>query len=296
MPPKVSVIFVNYNSTGLLDGALRSLAAAEPGSAFEAIVVDNASADPVRLAATCRRHGARLVRLSRNVGIGAAVNRGMRHARGRYVAAANPDLLFEAGAVSRLVQVLQTTPDAGVVAPQFRYADGTIQPSARLLPRLRYVLSGRRSPLARVFPRALGRPAFLYSGIERSAGPVAVEAVIGAFMMFRREALEQAGRFDERYFMYAEDMDVCRRLDRAGWHAYVVPAARVTHLVGGVRKAHRALSEFHRLRSHRLYFLDGVTAARAAVLEFAFACYLALQCAAGLLGLSEFEYSWSGSR
>lgn len=296
LPPKVSVVFVNYNSTALLERALGSLRQAEPGFPMETIVVDNASRDPAELAAACRRHGARLLRLSRNLGIGAAVNRAARHARGPYLAAANPDIEFEPGALSILARFLDERHDAGVAAPQFRYADGTVQPAARRLPSLRYVFAGRRSPLARLFPAPGRRAEFLYAGIERSVQPVAVEAVIGAFMLFRRAAFEQAGRFDEGYFMYAEDVDICRRLSLAGWRAYVVPAARVTHLVGQVRKSYRAFSEFHRLRSHRRFFLAQACGAQAAALDFLFHCYLAVQCAAGLLGLSEYEYSWARAR
>ncbi|MFO7651068.1 MAG: glycosyltransferase family 2 protein [bacterium] len=296
MRPKVSVVFVNYNSTALLESALCSLVAAEPDLPIETIVVDNASSDLAELAAVCRQYGARLLRLSRNLGIGAAVNRAARYVRSTYLAAANPDLEFEPGALSVLVRFMDERRDAGVAAPQFRYADGAIQPSARRLPRLRYVLAGRRSPLARLLPVRLRRAEFLYAGIERSVQPVAVEAVIGAFMLFRRDAFEQAGRFDEGYFMYAEDVDICRRLGMAGWRAYVVPAARVTHLVGQVRKSYRAFSEFHRLRSHRRYFLAQARGPRAAALDFLFGCYLALQSAAGLLGLSEYEYSWARAR
>jgi len=292
MPPDLTVLFITYNSTDQLATALISLGRSEPQGGIEVLVVDNASRDRDELADVCRAHRARLLALRRNVGIGAAANRGFRYARGRYVAVANPDLIFTDGAVSSLVRFMDERPEAGVVAPQFVYADGVAQPSARRFPRLRYVFAGRRSPLARIVPRLVPTAEFLYAGIERSAGPVEVEAVVGAFMVFRREAFVQAGAFDERYFMYAEDTDICRRIRRA-WKVFLLPTARITHLVGQTRRRFVGSAEFHRLRSHRRFFLDGTQGLQAGLIGLLFACYLALQQAAHLVGITEFEYSWA---
>ena len=100
MPPDLTIVFISYNSARLLGRALASLRAAEPRLQVETLVVDNASRDRVRLADVCRRHGARLLLLGRNAGYGAAFNRGYRHARGRYVAVANPDLVFSTPAMT----------------------------------------------------------------------------------------------------------------------------------------------------------------------------------------------------
>jgi hypothetical protein len=292
MPPDLTVLFITYNSADQMATALASLRRAEPGDGVEVIVVDNASRDRNELAAVCRAYGARLLVLSRNVGIGAAANRGFRHARGRYVAVANPDLVFSSGAVSSLVRFMDEHPDAGVVAPQFVYADGTFQPSARRLPRLRYILAGRRSPLARIAPGLVPSAEFLYAGIERGSAPVEVESVVGAFMVFRREAFEQAGAYDEAYFMYAEDTDICRRI-RRNWKVFLWPGVRITHLVGQTRRRFISSSEFHRLRSHRRFFLADAGGLRSGAISVLFSFYLALQQATRLVGISEFEYSWA---
>ncbi|MBM3331240.1 glycosyltransferase family 2 protein [candidate division WOR-3 bacterium] len=295
MPPDLTVIFISYNSARLLERALSTLRDAEPLLRFEVLVVDNGSLDRERLFLVCRENGARLLALNRNMGIGAAANRGLRYARGRYVAVGNPDLVFTEGAVSALVRFMDMQRDAGVVSPQFVYADGCIQPSARRLPRMRYIFAGRRSPLARISSHLAPSAEFLYSGADMSASPVAVEAVIGAFMVFRREALEQAGAFDERYFMYAEDMDICRRIGR-DWRVFLLPTSRIVHLVGQTRRQFVKLSEFHRLRSHRLFFRDGALGLRAIALDVLFSYYLACQQAARLVGVNEFEYSWAQHR
>jgi len=292
MPPDLTVLFITYNSADQLATALASLGRSEPGDRVEVLAVDNASRDRSQLIDVCRAHRARLLVLNRNVGIGAAANRGFRHARGRYVAVANPDLIFTDGAVSSLVRFMDEQADAGAVAPQFVYADGRIQPSARRFPRLRYVFAGRRSPFARIAPRLVPSAEFLYAGIERSPRPVVVEAVIGALMVFRREAFEQAGAFDERYFMYAEDTDICRRIGKA-WRVFLLPTVRVVHLVGQTRRRFVGSTEFHRLRSHRRFLMDGAQGLQAGLIGLLFACYLALQQAARLVGITEFEYSWA---
>jgi hypothetical protein len=291
MPPDLTVLFITYNSADQLATALTSLGRSERGGRIEVLAVDNASRDRDRLADVCRAHGARLLALRRNIGIGAAANRGFRYARGRYVAVANPDLVFTDGAVTSLIQFMDEQADAGVVAPQLVYADGKVQPSARRLPRMRYVFAGRRSPLRRISPRLVPSAEFLYAGIESSSRPVEVEAVIGAFMIFRREAFEQAGAFDERYFMYAEDTDICRRIGRA-WKVFLLPTARIVHLVGQTRRRFLGMTEFQRLRSHRLFFVDGVHGSRAVLITLLFVFYLACQQAARLVGVAEFEYSW----
>jgi GT2 family glycosyltransferase len=297
MPPDLTIVFINYNSARLLDRALSSLRDAEPRLQIETLVVDNASRDRVELAAICRRHGARLLQLGRNAGYGTAFNRGYRHARGRYVAVANPDLVFSTPAMTGLVRFLDEHPEAGAVSPQLHYADGTPQPSARRLPRLRYVLAGRRSPLARILPRYAPARDFQYSDAHLAAEPVSVEAVIGTFVVFRRAALDHVAGFDEGFFMYAEDMDICRRLRQSGWKVYLDPRVTVEHFYGGVRRRFQRFGDYQRLKALMRYFCLGRGGPARLVLRVAFAAYLFLSEAGWLVGVSEFEYSWhTGTR
>jgi GT2 family glycosyltransferase len=297
MPPDLTIVFINYNSARLLERALSTLREAEPRLRIETIVVDNDSRDRAELVEVCRRRGARLVLLGCNVGYGAAFNRGYRHASGRYVAVANPDLVFSTPAATGLVAFLDEHPEAGAVSPQFRYPDGKPQPSARRLPRLRYVLAGRRSPFARIFPRYAPARDFLYADAHLAAGPVPVEAVIGTLVAFRRPALDQVSGFDERFFMYAEDMDICRRLGQAGWGVYLDPRVTVEHFYGGVRRRFQQFGDYQRLKALMHYFCLGRDWPARLVLRVAFAAYLFLSEAGWLVGLREFEYSWqSGSR
>ncbi|MEO0086275.1 MAG: glycosyltransferase family 2 protein [candidate division WOR-3 bacterium] len=292
--PTLTVVFINFNSTRFLDQALASLAAAEPEAAIEKVVVDNASKDREEVKAVCTRHGCRLLALARNVGYGAAANRGFRVARGRYVAVANPDVEFSAGSMSALVRLMEATPGCGAVSPQLVYPDGTPQPSARRFPRLRFALAGRRSVTARLFPGLSRVQEFQYQGIEQAQAPVPVEAVIGTCVLFRREALAAVSGFDERYFMFAEDVDICRRLGQAGWQVLLEPRVKVRHFYGGVRQRFRRLTGFHRLRALRQFFEEDQPASLRALLTFGFVAYLCVTEAAGLVGLGEFEYSWRG--
>lgn len=292
MACELTIVFVSHNSARLLSRALSSLRRAEPQLGLETLVVDNASDDRQELVTVCREHNARLLRLSRNIGYGAAFNRGLRHACGRYVVVANPDLVFDSPAVTGLVRFLDANPSVGAVSPQLVYADGVPQPTARRLPRLRYVLAGRRSPLLRLFPRYAPARDFLYVNAYQSATWLSVEALIGAFVMFRREALDMVHGFDEGFFMYAEDLDICRRLREAGWDVVLHPRLRVTHHYGAVRRQRPEFSDFQRLKALCRYFsLDSGLFGRL-FLGVAFAWYLFLSAAGWLVNLREYEYSW----
>jgi GT2 family glycosyltransferase len=297
MPPDLTIVFINYNSARLLDRALSTLRDADPQLRVETLVVDNGSRDRAELVEVCRRQVARLILLGRNAGYGAAFNRGYRHASGRYVAVANPDIVFSTPAMTGLVAFMDEHPGAGAVSPQLRYPDGTPQPSARRLPRMRYILAGRRSPLARILPRYAPARDFLYADAHLATEPVSVEAVIGTLVTFRRTALDQVSGFDEGFFMYAEDMDICRRLGQSGWGVFLDPRQTVEHFYGGVRRRFQQFGDYQRLRALMRYFVLSRGWLARLALRVAFAGYLFLSEAGWLVGLREFEYSWrSGSR
>lgn len=296
MPAELSIVFIAYNSACLVERALRSLSASVADLDVECIVVDNASADRTDLVDVCRRNRARLLLLHRNIGYGAAFNRGWRISTGRHVAVANPDLDFRAGSIAPLLRFIDEHERAGAVSPQLQYLDGTPQPTARRFPRLRYIMAGRRSPLVRVFPRYAAALRFQYDGLAAESTSVRVEAVIGAFVVFRRAALEAVGGFDERYFMYAEDMDICRRLAKAGYDIYVEPRCRLYHEYGAVRRRARAFSDYQRLRGLRRFIGLGRTPAARLLMDIALAGYLSLSAVGWLSGLGEYERSWQVSR
>lgn len=288
------MVFVSYDSSRDLDRALASLASTAPAGVVDAVVVENGrDVDSTR--AMCERHGCRLVVPGRNLGYGAAANLAARECGNEYLAVANPDVVFLRDTVRLLLEFMDANPGAGVVAPQFLYPDGSPHPSARRKPALRYALAGRRSPLARWLGPGKRAREFQYLGSETRTEPMPVDAVVGALMLFRRRAFDAVGGFDERYFMFAEDIDICLRLAPC-WGVYLVPQARLVHAVGGARRGWRTFTEFHRLRSLRRLYLRTHRPAAGPAISFGFACYLGTLMALGLLGLGEHEPTWQAGR
>lgn len=290
----LTIIFVNYNSTDVLNRALATLAQCQLNK--EVVVVDNGSNDRERLVALCKQNHARLVLLKRNRGYGGAANQGFHYARGRYIVVANPDIEFLQMALNLLLSFLHAHPDVGVASPQLLYPDGKHQPSCRRLPKLRYLFAGRRSFLLRLFPGYPLAKEFLYLDAWNKEEPVEVEAVIGTMMVFRREAFEAVKGFDEGYFMFAEDLDICQRLRKKGWRVFLEPRAKVLHHYGSVRRRFRRFTEFQRIKGLHRFFTNNKGKLLMCLLTIGFVGYYFLLEASLLLGLGEFEYSWQQKR
>jgi N-acetylglucosaminyl-diphospho-decaprenol L-rhamnosyltransferase len=183
-------------------------------SAFRRIVVaDNASSDDsVRIA---ERAGVNVVRHDRNAGFGAAANSGIKHTDSPIVALLNPDIRAYDDSLGLRLQERFVSPRIGLVAPTLILPDGSKQDSAREVP----------TPLDITFRR--------YSNPQRGAvwavKPTAVPWVVGACMAIRRRAFEEVGGFDERFFMYFEDVDLCVRLKGAGWDVMLDSETSVEH-------------------------------------------------------------------
>lgn len=240
----LTVVVVNFEAGDLL---LRCVESFEKAGADDIVVVDNASGDDSVERLLAAGTSARLVRAGVNRGYGAGANLGAKEATGDVLLICNPDLVVEQGALGPLTSVLDTTPDVGAVGPQILNADGTRYPSARAFPSLSasaghaFVgLFTERNPWTRSYKqldRELG-----------SDGAEEVDWVSGACVALRREAFASVGGFDEGYFMYAEDVDLCWRLRRAGWRVLYEPAATVVHIQGAStgRRPYRMIVAHHR--------------------------------------------------
>lgn len=227
-PPVVGLVIVTYSPGPALTDLLDSLPAAFTGE-LRVVLADNGSTDgSVEQAA--RRPGVRLVRTGGNLGYGGGANAGVR-ALGPdvdWVVIANPDLVFAAGAIDRLLQCADRHPGAGAFGPLITTPDGVVYPSARNLPSIAdgvgHALCGwwwPTNPWTRRYRLDAQEP------VERIAGWLS-----GSCLLVRRRAFEQVGGFDEAYFMYFEDVDLGDRLARAGWTNVYCPSARVTHRGG----------------------------------------------------------------
>lgn len=193
------------------------------------MVVDNASADgSLEFLREAGGGAVEVLASPRNAGYAAAVNRAFAAVGDHDVLLVNPDVeLDTAGGLEAMVRFLRDNPKVGAVGPCLLNADGTVQSSARPFPSP-LAMAGHASAVGRI--RAARRAAHAYLAPPEQDAPARVDWVLGAAMLVRREAFESVGGWDERFFLYLEDTDFCRRLGGAGWQTWYFPAARLRHL------------------------------------------------------------------
>jgi N-acetylglucosaminyl-diphospho-decaprenol L-rhamnosyltransferase len=237
-----SAVVVNYDAGRWLTDCVASL---RRESVDEIVVVDNRSTDDSLRGLESHDQDVRVVRLPRNRGYGAAANVGAGATRGPSVLVCNPDLVLEPSCLSRLEAVLASRPDVAIVGPRLLTVDGETYPSARTFPTLSDSLGHAFLGLIRPDNRFTAR--YKMRDLDRTLA-TDVDWVSGACFLARRDAFESVGGFDEAYFMYVEDVDLCWRLHRAGWSVRYEPAASVTHLQGlsTARHPYRMIAAHHR--------------------------------------------------
>jgi hypothetical protein len=237
-----SIVIVSFNSGPSLARCLDSIAQHVP--AAHAIVVDNASTDGCTDSPALRRDRVTLLANRQNVGFARAVNQGLMAATGDLVMLLNPDSYLLAGAVEGLEEELRRHPECAIAGPRILNDDGSVQGSARGDPSLVTGIFGRSTLLTRLFPNArLARRAVRTTNAHGPNGEsFEVDWVSGACMLARREALIGVGGFDERYFLYWEDADLCRRLRNQGHSTRYVPSCTVVHSGGVSTSGARALA------------------------------------------------------
>jgi N-acetylglucosaminyl-diphospho-decaprenol L-rhamnosyltransferase len=233
----VAAVVVDHNAGEVLGRCLASLAGEPVGSV---VVVDNGSAaDPLAglepLPAELAER-VQVVRTGVNLGYGAGANRGAAAVDADLVLVANPDVVVHPGAVAALANAVLADPTVAIAGPTILEPDGSRYPSARRFPST--VDAVGHALLARLRPNNPFSRRYRMDDAPPGGGPRSVDWVSGACLLVRRRAWEELGGFDERYFMYAEDMDLCWRAGQAGWRVVQQPAAVVTH-VQGVSTRHR---------------------------------------------------------
>jgi len=262
-PPEIAAVLVNYNAGGELARALRSIADEMVGRSWEAFVIDNASSDGSGASVANFAPMVQLVQNTANVGFSRGVNQGLAASTAPLVLIMNPDCRLVAGAVAALRSVLDARPDCAIVGPRILNPDGSVQGSARGDPDMLTGLFGRTALLGRLVPflPVAKRNVVAEEAIRSGEQSVVVDWLSGACMLGRRTALEQVGGFDERFFLYWEDADLCRRLRLRGHHVRYVPSATAIHRVGQSSRTARTLAirAFH--RSAYLYYATHVAPA-----------------------------------
>lgn len=225
--PRADVVVVTYNPGDTIDSFLASLREASTGR-LDVVVADNASRDGTadRIAAS---KIARVVQTGRNAGYGDAANEGAATGSAPWILISNADIIVAPGAIDRMIEVGESDPRIGMVGPLVRELDGSVYPSARPLPSV--IVGAGHAALGRIWPgnpftRRYRVPLDPQGG-ERDAGWLS-----GSCFLIRRSVWEQLGGFDEGFFMFFEDVDLGRRVGKAGYRNVWTPRAEVTHIGG----------------------------------------------------------------
>lgn len=269
----LSILIVTYNSRRLIDPLLTHLQQELAHLDAEVVLVDNASYDGTAQQVRAAHPWVRVIDSTTNLGFAAGNNLAARHARGRHLLLLNPDALPAPGALRRGITLMDQHPQAGLGGGELRGTDGSRQPSARMFPTLRdefFTLAGlaARHPTSRLFGRLDRR----WADPEQAA---LVDWIPGAFVFIPAAVWARLGGFDERFFMYYEEVDLCRRLQAAGLQVHYWPELKATHIGGAsartvaqaqVSKSGSQLERW-RMRSALLYYRKQHGPAAAALLH-----------------------------
>ncbi|MCS7308636.1 MAG: glycosyltransferase family 2 protein [Armatimonadetes bacterium] len=256
MSVTLSIIIVNWNTREHLRACLRSLFAYPPHEPFEVWVVDNASSDGSVAMVQTEFPRVRLIVNETNLGYGRANNQALRRASGEFALILNSDIEATPNALQALIDFMRQHPEAQAAGGQLILPNGKIQPSCSERLTL-WAVFCEQSLLAKAFPRSR-----LFGGYTLTWWSYdsvrEVEQVVGACLLFRRQPDGSFPLFDERYFMYAEDTELCHRIRRAGGRIYYVPHARFKHHLGASSEQENVRTEMVKAynRSRLLFFRE----------------------------------------
>jgi GT2 family glycosyltransferase len=254
----ISVVVVNYNAGSLLATCVGEALS----QADEVLVIDNASKDSS--IEDCARQFAKeprlkVIRNETNLGFAAACNIGFTQAMGEFVLFLNPDCRLGEGAVSALLQPLQADATVGMVGGLLVNPDGSEQGGGRRAvptPWRSFVRASGLSRFANRWPKLFFD--FHLHNQPLPDRPIEVEAISGACMLVKREAVDDVGLWDEGYFLHCEDLDWCMRFRQKGWKILFVPSARVAHALGACSRSRPVFVEWHKhkgmMRFYRKFF------------------------------------------
>jgi len=253
----LSIVIVNYNTCDLLRDCLCSIYHSQGNLKYEVIVVDNASTDGSATMVTTEFPQVELIVSRTNGGFAYANNLGLRQAGfgdygvasqqpPRYALLLNPDTVLPPPALADMIAFMDDQPEAGAAGPKLIKLDGSLDLACRRSFPSPEISFYRMIGLSKLFPdsQRFGRYNMTFADPDTL---LEVDSVVGAFMMVRREAIEQVGLLDEAYFMYGEDLDWAYQIKANGWKIYYNPAVTVTHVKRAAsRHSSKAKVEFYR--------------------------------------------------
>ncbi|MBN1758818.1 MAG: glycosyltransferase [Chitinispirillaceae bacterium] len=229
--PDISIIIVNYRVPEHLREALRSIGQAEMSDRTEVIIVDNASGDNSQSLITSEFPDIRWIQLKHNIGFGKACNVGARNAQGKYLLLLNPDTMIARNTLSIAFRFMEAHPEIGLLGPKILNPDGSLQASCKRGFPTPSVTFYHFTGLSRFFPNSkrFGQYNLTYMDPNTSAP---VDAVSGSFMLMPRALFLKIGGFDERFFLYGEDLDLCYRIKESGHAVWYHPQTQIIHRKG----------------------------------------------------------------
>ena len=260
--PELSIVIVNYNGGPRILACLESIYAHPSRRPFEVIVYDNASGDDTPNLIAARFQNVTLIRGSENLGLCGGFNTAARKcARAPTLLALDNDTRLLEGALDEMLDFLEQRPDVGAVGSNLYNPDGSLQYAVRRFPRALSAVFTRRGFLTRLFPNnPVARQDLMFDRRDLEQ-PFAIDWHSAASLMMRRAVYDHIGGFDEAFFVYWSDADLCARIHASGYKVYNVPAAKIIHdetLAGRKgRLSARMVIDFHRgaylfYRKHRL--------------------------------------------
>lgn len=218
--PKVSIVIVNFNTKNLVEDCVESINNSKPKTEYEIIVVDNSTLENQKVKSNNPK--VLIIDNDENLGFAKANNIGIKKASGEYVLLLNSDTLVRKNAIDKLVEFAENTPEAGVVGAKLLNKDGSVQGSVYKDPTLTRTIR----------QYWLGKKGLLEKHAPNSKKAVPVENTVMAAFLITPKAIKEVGLLNEKYFMYFEDLDYCRRVRKARLKVYYLPEAEVVHLHG----------------------------------------------------------------
>jgi GT2 family glycosyltransferase len=227
----ISIIIVNWNTKALLLGCLHSLMLSVGNVSNEIIVVDNASSDGSVETVRQQYPYVTIIQNNQNLGFAKANNIGIRQSKGRYICLINSDVIVKSHSLEQMHSYMDQNPTVGILGPKLLWPDLTLQLSCRSFPSLWNNLTSATG-LTKLFPKsklfcAEHMAFFEHDSIRK------VDALTGAFLMVRAEAISRVGLLDEDFFMYGEETDWCKRFWKADYEVAFFPEAEVIHYGAG---------------------------------------------------------------
>lgn len=218
----ISIIIVNYKSREKLIACLDSISRSDlTGLNYEVIVVENNSGDDL---SNLNYSNLKLIVSPENLGMGGGNNLGIKNSSGEYILISNPDIIFEVDTIKKLYEYFKADKNIGLIGPRLINPDGSLQYSCVRFPKI-YIPLLRRTAIGLLFPGILDR----YSMKHLDHNQIQkVDWLLGACFMVRREEIADK-LFDERYFMYFEDVDLCRQINTRGQSVIYYPIVQVIH-------------------------------------------------------------------